>query len=191
MFPGSFLKLFFLLFLVAVIGLLAASCYSYDKLSVPNARVVGVAPVITNDTGRLLRAGGLLVTGNLLDAAELMVEGVEFEVEVEIQNDGPTPVYPRSSEHVLFVNNVEVTEPIQLGTGFIGPGSSIIITLSTVVKLDALPHAAVLSVARGGLIEVQIRSEVGWGFLSQTLNTEVLSFNLSETVGRITRELIE
>lgn len=191
MLPGSFLKLFFLLLIVVAVGLLAASCYSYNKLSISNARVVGVSPVITDDKGSLLKAGGLLARGNLLDATEHLVEGVEFAVEVEIQNEGPLPVYLRSSEHVLVVNDVAVTEPIQIDKGLIGPGSSTVVTVSAVVKLDALPHAAVLGVARGGSIDVRIKSDVGWAFLSQTLSTEVLSFNLSETVGRITKELIE
>ena len=178
------------LVLVGVLALLGAAGYSYLRLSVSPPRVVAISPVITDDLSSLFSAGKEVASGNLLGAAELIIEGVEFGLEIEITNGGVVPVYLGTSDHTLVLNGVEVTEPIALKGGWIGPGSTSKIGLEVSVLLKELPGAVVLGIVQGGLIDVQLNSKVGWGFISKTIYTQVTRFQITETVEFIVRGLL-
>ena len=68
--------------------MLGAVAYSYSTLSASSPRVVAISPSITDDISSLFRAGSDLASGDLLGAAERIIEGVDFDIEVDISNEG-------------------------------------------------------------------------------------------------------
>ncbi len=100
------------------------------------------------------------------------------------------PVYLSTSVWSLVLTGVEVTKPIVLKGGWIGPDSTSTIGLEATVLLTRLPGAVVLGIVKGGLIDVQLNSKVGWGFISKTIHTQVTRFKLTETGESIVRELL-
>lgn len=178
------------LVLIGVFGLLGAVAYSYSTLSVSSPRVEAISPSITDDIQSLFRAGSDLADGDLLGAAGRIIEGVDFDVEVDISNEGVSPVYLGTSDHTLVLNGVEVTEPIAFRADWVGPNSTSTIPVEVTLLLTELPGAVVLGIVQGGLIDVQLESRVGWGVFSKTVHTQVTRFRITESVESIVRGLL-
>ena len=159
-------------------------------LSASSPRVAAISPAITNDISSLFGAGADLASGNLLGAAEHIIEGVDISVEVDITNEGFLPVYLGTSDHTLVLNGVEVTDPIAVEGGWIGPNSTSTVSLKATLLLTELPGAVVLGIVQGGLIDVQLNSKVGLGILSKTIHSQVTRFQITETVESIVRRLL-
>ena len=96
----------------------------------------------------------------------------------------------RSRTHILILNGTEVTGPIELEAGWLGAGSAKTIPLEVNVLITKLPGAVVLGIVQGGVIEVQLKSEVGWGIFSKTITTEVVEFKVVETVESLVKRLL-
>ena len=173
MLRGGVGRLLLALFAVGVVGLLGASIYSYTKLSVSSPRVTSVSPSINNDIPTLLSAGTDLATENVLGAAEKLIAGVGFGVELEITNKGLVPVNLGKSTHILILNGTEVTGPIELDAGWLGQNSTVTVPLEVTVLLTKLPGAVALGIVQGGVIEVQLKSKVGWAIFSKTVTSQV------------------
>ena len=176
--------------LIGILGLLGAVAYSYSTLSASSPRVQAISPSITNDILSLFRAGADLASGDLLGAAERIIEGVDFDIEIDITNEGILPVYLGTSDHTLVLNGVEVTAPIGFKGNWIGPNSTSTIPLEVTLLLRELPGAVVLGIVQGGLIDVQMKSKVGWGVFSKTTHTQVTRFRIIESVESIVRGLL-
>ena len=176
--------------LIGVLGLLGAVAYSYSRLSVSSPRVVAISPSITDDIQSLVRAGSDLANGDLLGAAGRIIEGVDFDVEVDISNEGVLPVYVGTSDHVLVLNGVEVTTSKLSKGDWIGPDSTSTISVEVTLLLTELPGAVVLGIVQGGLIDVRLESRVGWGIFSKTIHTQVTRFRITESVESIVRGLL-
>jgi hypothetical protein len=178
------------LVLIGILGLLGAVAYSYSTLSASPPRVEAISPSITGDISSLFRAGADLASGDLLGAAERIIEGVDFDVEVDITNEGILPVYLGTSDHILVLNGVEVTAPIAFKGDWVGPNSTTTILLEVTLHLTELPGAVVLGIVQGGLIDVQLKSTIGWGIFSKTIHTQVTRFRIIESVESIVRGLL-
>ena len=178
------------LVVVIMLALVGACAHSYLTLSASPPRVQAISPSITNDTSALFGAGADLARGNLLGAAERIIDGVYFDIEIEIINRGFSPVYLGTSEHTLMLNSVEMTETIKLKGVWIGPNSTSTIPMRVTFHLSDLPGAVVLGIVQGGLIEVHLRSQVGWGPLSNSVETEITRFSVIETVESKVRGLL-
>ena len=99
-------------------------------------------------------------------------------------------MYLGTSDHTLVLNGVEVTAPIGFKGNWIGPNSTSTIPLEVTLLLRELPGAVVLGIVQGGLIDVQMKSKVGWGVFSKTTHTQVTRFRIIESVESIVRGLL-
>ena len=100
------------------------------------------------------------------------------------------PVYLGTSEHIIILNSVEVTDSIALTGGWVRPDSTSNIDLDATLRLTQLPGAVVLGIVQGGLIDVQIYSKIGWGFISKTIRSQVIRFQVTESLESIVRRLL-
>lgn len=176
-----------------ILSLLVAVGYTYAKLSASSPRVTRVSPVVTKDISSIINAAQELASGNLLGAAEEIIEGIEVNVEFEIANNGIVPIYVGGIailEHKLLLNGVEATNPIELAGGWIGPNSELAMSLSATVLLSELSRATAIGLVQGGEIDIQVKSKIGWGFVSRTIRTRVIRYQLAETLESIVRGLL-
>ena len=190
MFRGVVSGVLSILVVVGVLGLLDAFIYSNTKLSVSSPRVTSVSPSINNHIPTLLSAGADLAAGNLLGAVEEPIDGVEFDLEVEITNEGVVPVILGKSTHILVLNGAEVIDPIELNGGWLGPGSATTVPLEVTVLITKLPGAVVLGIVQGGEYDVQLKSKVGWAIFSKTVTSQVTEFQIIETLESLVRRLL-
>lgn len=178
------------LMVVGLLALLGACGQSYLSLSGSPPRVTAITPKVTDDISSVFQAGADFASGNLLGAAGRIIEDVDFQLAIDVQNSGSVPVYLGTSDHVLVLNGVPVTDPVSLKGGWISAGATSRIPMSATLLWDQLPGAVVLGIVQGGVINLQVRSTVGWGFLSRTIETPVTRFTIIESVESVVRGLL-
>ncbi len=168
--------------LTAVAFLAGAGYVGYSSLEPTEPEVHSVVPAVTDSPLELLDAAAKLARGDLAGAAAAAVRGVKVRVWIGVHNRSMVPVYLPSAAHVLLLNGAPVSEPVRSAGGWIGPGATLFRELLVLFPFERLPAAAVAAVSGGGVIDVQVESELDLFVVEWTLVSPVARFSVVETL---------
>ena len=169
--------------LLAAAALLGSAAYvGYSSLELTEPEVRSVAPAITDRALDLFEAAAKLAGGDVVGAAAAAIEGVEVRVTVGVHNPSAIPVFLPSATHVVLLNEAPVSDPFESAGGWIGPGATHFRDLAVLVPFERLPAAAVAAVSGGGVIDVQVESDLDLFVAAWTLVSPVARFSVVESL---------
>ena len=105
----------------------------------------------------LVMLGAKALTGDILDSALTLIDGVNLDLVFGLSNGGLLPVYIPSVTYDLAVNGVPVGQATSAVSATIGPGQTKQIVAAQNVKKDSLAPAISSIVESGGIVDVRAR----------------------------------
>lgn len=126
----------------------------------------GVSPRLDTSPEAIARASAVLRLGDRAGAAGEVVEGLGFQVIVTVTNNSPVPVLVPSTEHVVLVDDVAVTEPAVVEVGVLSPGETASFAVDMSLMGDQVPGVVFEALFDGGSIDYVVRSRLKGGVFS-------------------------
>lgn len=126
----------------------------------------GVSPRLDTSPEAIVRASAVLRLGDRAGAAGEVVEGLGFQVIVTVTNNSPVPVLVPSTEHVVLVDDVAVTEPAVVEVGVLSPGETASFAVDMSLMGDQVPGVVFEALFDGGSIDYVVRSRLKGGVFS-------------------------
>ena len=126
----------------------------------------GVSPRLDTSPEAVARASAVLRRGDRAGAASEVVEGLGFQVIVTVTNNSPVPVLVPSTEHVMLVDDVAVTEPAVVEVGVLSPGETASFAVDMSLMGDQVPGVVFEALFDGGSIDYVVRSRLKGGVFS-------------------------
>ena len=159
----KFLGILFILTLI-VGGL---SLYSYSKFESRLIRVESVEPSFKVNLSSILSAGFQILVGDLLGAAEQLIEGAQVDATVEIHNGGLIPIYlPEMDHYILLEGQTSANRPTKTLSMWLMPGG-------TLVPLSDIPRVALNALNSGNNLEVGVESRFDLAGLTISRRSEM------------------
>ncbi len=126
----------------------------------------GVSPRLDTSPEAIARASAALLLGDRVGAASEVVEGLGFQVIATVTNNSPVPVLVPSTEHVMLVDDVVVTEPVVVEVGVLSPGETGSFTVDMLLVGEQVPSVVFEALFDGGSIDYVVRSRLKGGVFS-------------------------
>lgn len=126
----------------------------------------GVTPRLDTSPEAIARASAVLLLGDRVGAASEVVEGLDFQVIVDVTNNSPVPVLVPSTEHIMLVDDVVVTEPAVVDVGVLSPGETGSFTVNMSLMGEQAPSVVLEALFDGGSIDYVVRSRLKGGVFS-------------------------
>jgi LEA14-like dessication related protein len=177
-----------LIVLILVIGALAWT--GYNRLMVTSTEATGITPALNTGVASLARASIKVMTGDILGAADEVVEGVEVDIELTLENDFFTPLYLAPGSHAVFLNGVEITRQFQSESGWMRPFATKVLHISVAVPFEQFPEAVVAILIEGGNIDVKVESTIGWSIFTVDHTSDVYTYSVLDTLESIIKRLL-
>ena len=151
---------------LAVAISIATLGYLNLELDIDSEGARGVSPRLDTSPGAIARASAVLLLGDRVGAASEVVEGLDLQVIVNVTNNSPVPVLVPSTEHVMLVDDVAVTEPAVVDVGVLSPGETGSFTVNMSLMGERVPSVVFEALFDGGSIDYVVRSRLKGGVLS-------------------------
>lgn len=145
---------------------ISVATLGYLNLDIDSAGVRGVSPRLDTSPEAIAQASAVLLLGDRVGAASEVVEGLDLRVVVSVTNNSPVPVLVPSTEHVMLVDDVAVTEPAVVDVGVLSPGETGSFTVDMSLVGEQVPSMVLEALYNGGSIDYVVRSRLRSGVFS-------------------------
>lgn len=173
-------RLLSLVLVLAVAGLAVGVWVSYSAVEVQDPRLDDFSVAFTDDAGDILQAGIALFNGDLAEAADLVVDGIDLKIVADVHNSSFLPVYIPGLAHTVHINDLAVATVTAELDEWIGPGETAVATSQVVVSVAELSGSFIEGITRGGEVEIEVETTYSVLLFSGEERSEVFRFNLLE-----------